>query len=195
MSTLTVARKDGRVAIAAEALTTFDEVRLPPENDAAPDKIFALETARGPAYVGIVGYTAHYLVLRDALARMPDADLTSREGIFATFQDLHPVLKDDYYLLPETGEEGDPYESSQMSVLIASPGGIFGVYDMREVHAYRRYWAMGSGSPYALGAMWARYEALDARALAETGAEAGCTFDRSSAGPIQSFELDLAEPS
>jgi ATP-dependent protease HslVU (ClpYQ) peptidase subunit len=185
------------VALAAESLTTFEDTRLPFENDAAPEKIFAVDTVDGTAYVGVVGYTAHFLVLKQAMEDFAEhedgLDLGSREAVFETFRQLHPVLKESYYLLPDSGQEGDPYESSQVSVLIASPGGIFGVYDMREVHAYKRFWAMGSGYPYALGAMWEAYDRLEARALAERGAEAGVAFDRSSAGPVLSFETALAE--
>ncbi len=197
MSTLTAVRKDGVVAIASEALTTFEDTRLPPENDVAPEKIFAVQTVQGTAHVGVVGYTAHFLVLQQALrdfsASDAGLDLSSREAVFETFRQLHPVLKDVYYLLPESGQEGDPYESSQVSVLIASPGGIFGVYDMREVHGYKRYWAMGSGYPYALGAMWARYDDLAAEPLATVGVQAGVAFDRSSGGPAQVFSVPLAE--
>jgi len=190
LSTLTVARKDGRIAIASDALTTFDETRLPPDNDAAPEKIVRI----GEAYVGIVGFTAHHLVIQDALERMDDADLASRRGLFETFRRLHPVLKDEYYLLPESGEEGDPYESTQISILVASPHGIFGVYDMREVHEFKRFWAMGSGFAYALGAMEARYadDTLDAAALASVGVEVGCAFDRSSALPASVFEMEVS---
>lgn len=187
MSTLTVARKGSRIAIASDALTTFDETCLPPDNDAAPEKIVQI----GDAYVGIVGFTAHHLVIQDALERLETADFSSRKAIFETFVDLHPILKEDYFLLPDSGEEGDPYESTQVSILIASPAGIFGVYDMREVHEFKKYWAMGSGFAYAIGAMHARYDgAPDAAAVASLGAEAGCTFDRSSGLPVTVFEIE-----
>lgn len=192
MSTITVVRKGDQLAIAADALTTFDDTRLPPENDAAPEKIVPVETPLGTAYVGVVGFTAHHLVIQDALERMPDADLLTRRGIFDTFRRLHPVLKDDYFLLPESGQEGDPYESTQVSLLVCAPTGLFGVYDMREVHAFSQFWSMGSGYGFALGAMQARYTdpAMDAAALATLGVEAGCTFDRSSALPVSVFTLD-----
>ena len=190
MSTITVARTATGAALAADALTTFDGLRLPPDLDAAGEKVVRL----GDAVVGIVGYAAHFLVVQDALERFDDADLTSRRGIFETFRALHPVLKDEYYLNPETDQEGDPYESTQVSLLIASPGGIFGVYDMREVHEFSRYWAMGSGASFALGAMharWAEAEAgdLSAGALAAVGVEAGCRFDPSSGGPVTVYEV------
>ena len=192
MSTITVARVGSEIAIAADSLTTFDETRLPPDNDAEPDKILAVETPDGTAYVGVVGFTAHHLVLKDAFSRLEAPDFSSRDAVFQTILDLHPMLKEDYYLLPESGEDGDPYESSQISVLIAAPSGLYGVYDMREVHAVRHTWAMGSGAPYALGAMDALRGAdatLSAEALARAGVEAGCRFDRSSGAPVVSFVL------
>jgi ATP-dependent protease HslVU (ClpYQ) peptidase subunit len=193
LSTLTIVRKGNQVAMAADALTTFEETRLPPANDAAPQKIIQI----GDALVGIVGYTAHFLVIERAMAELRNPDFSSRAGVFETFHVLHPILKEHYYLLPEA-EEGDPYESSQASVLIASPHGIFGVYDLREVHEYRRFWAMGSGTSFALGAMWARYDddALSAAEVAELGATAGAEFDRSSSPPIEvrSFELSGGPP-
>lgn len=195
MSTLTVARSAGTVAIAADALTTFDETRLPPDNDAASDKIIAVETGAGTCYVGVVGFTAHHLVLADAFARIEAPDFSSREAVFQTVLDLHPILKEDYYLLPDSGQEGDPYESSQLSVLIAAPSGLYAVYDMREVHAVRHFWAMGSGAPFALGAMDALRTAdpaVGAEALARAGVEAGCRFDRSSGAPVLSFTLPAA---
>ena len=190
MSTITAVRKGDQIAIAADALTTFDDTRLPPANDAAPEKIFQIRDA----HVGIVGFTAHYLVLQDVLSTYPDVDLSSRRAIFETFRALHPILKDEYFLLPDSGQDGDPYESTQVSLLVASPTGIFGVYDMREVHEYTRFWAMGSGAPFALGAMHAGYERdVDAETVARLGAEAGCEFDRSSAPPIQSFALAVGD--
>ena len=42
-----------------------------------------------------------------------------------------------------------------------------------------------------LDAKTARYDDLDARALAERGVEAGVAFDRSSDGPVLSFELEI----
>ena len=194
MSTITVARTPSGTALASDALTTFDSLRLPPDLDAAGDKVIQLDTASGPVAIGVVGFAAHYLVIQDALERFDDADLTTRRGIFETFRALHPVLKEEYYLLPETDQEGDPYESTQVSLLIAAPTGIFGVYDMREVHEFSRYWSMGSGSGYALGAMHARWHeveagALDAGALAALGVEAGCRFDAGSEGPVTVYEV------
>ena len=55
------------------------------------------------------------------------------------------ALKDDYFLIPKE-DERDPYESLQMETLVASPAGIFGVYPLRSVQEYTRYYAFGSGA-------------------------------------------------
>ncbi|MEM0961126.1 MAG: MFS transporter [Bacteroidota bacterium] len=190
MSTLTVVKTASGTAMAADALTTFDRLRFPPDLDAAGDKVMRI----GDVLVGAVGFSASFLVIRDALERFENADLTSRRGLFETFRQLHPLLKEEYFLIPDTGQEGDPFESTQMSLLVAAPTGIFGVYDMREVHEYTRYWALGSGSAYALGAMHARWPdvesgALDAGALAGIGVEAGCQFDTASGPPVTVYEV------
>lgn len=190
MSTITVARTASGIALATDALTSFDGLRLPPDLDAAGEKVVHI----GDSVVGIVGYTAHHLVIQDALEHFEGVDLSSRRGIFETFRALHPILKDEYFLLPETDQDGDPYESTQISLLIASPTGIFGVYDMREVHEFTQYWAQGSGANFALGAMHARWPEveggdLDAGALAAIGVEAGCRFDSASGPPVTVYEV------
>ena len=67
--------------------------------------------------------------------------------------------------MPEEDKE-DALESSRMDCLIANPHGIFGVAAHRTVQEFSRFYAYGSGSDYALGAMYSAYERpeLDRRA-------------------------------
>ena len=102
---------------------------------------------------------------------------------------MHPVLKEQHFLNPKE-EEDDPYESTQITALVANENGIFGVYSMREVFEYARFWAAGSGKDVALGAMYATYDrARSATAIAKAGIEAGATFDRNSALPMTLYAL------
>ena len=188
MSTVVVARKGRTVAIASDALVTFGETRLPAGYEANA-KLFRL----GGSWLGTVGSTAHNPVLQQALAALPPEQLRldSREGIFATFVALHPQLKERFFLNTKE-HDNDPYESSQFSVLIANRHGVFGVESYREVFEFERFWAIGSGRRFALGAMhatWAR--AKTAREVAAAGVAAGCEFGTSSAGPVrvQTFTL------
>ena len=188
MSTVVVARKGGSVAIGADSLVTFGETRLPHGYEANA-KIFEI----AGSFVGTVGTTAHMPVLRQALASLKDDELRldSRESIFETFLLVHPRLKDRFFL--NTREhDSDPYESSQFSLLIANRHGIFGVESYREVFEFERFWAIGSGRRFALGAMHASFErAKTARDVAEAGVLAGCEFDTSSAAPARLHTVKL----
>lgn len=170
------------LAIAADSLVTFGETRLPAGYE-ANDKMFEL----AGSWIGAVGSSAHMPVLRQALAAVP-ADalrLDTRQGLFDTFLMLHPLLKDRFFLNTKE-HDSDPYESSQFSILVANVNGIFGVESYREVFEFQRFWAIGSGRRFALGAMHAVYErAKSAREVAEAGVLAGCEFDTSSAAPVR----------
>jgi len=185
-----VARKAGQVAIAADALVTFGDTRLSHGYE-ANDKVFRI----GDSWVGMAGTTAHFPVLRRALGALPRQEqrLNSRDEVFETFLKLHPKLKEQFFLNTKE-EESDPYESSQFTVLIANAAGIFGVYSYREVFEFDRFWSIGSGRSFALGAMYAQFErSRTARELAELGVRAGCEFDKNSAGPVRAHTIKLRD--
>jgi ATP-dependent HslUV protease subunit HslV len=181
VTTVAVVRKAGQVAIAADTLVTFGDTRLAHGYE-ANDKLFKA----GESWIGMSGTTAHFPVLRKAIGSMPNEELrlNTREEVFETFLRLHPKLKDTFFLNTKE-EDADPYESSQFTILIANPSGIYGVYSYREVFQFDRFWAIGSGRAFALGAMYADYGRLKtAREIAELGVHAGCEFDKNSGGPI-----------
>ncbi len=187
MTTLVIAHKNGQIAIAADSQTTFGDTRLTAEHDAASNKIFRFHEH----YIAISGSAAHDLVLQNALQALGEkkVDFSSRAAIFATLVLLHPILKEQFFLKPDEDED-DPYESSQMSVLIANKHGIFGVYSLREVYQYQRFWAAGSGREFAIGAMFAAYETKETAAeIADIGVRAGIAFDINSAAPITAYTV------
>ena len=188
MTTLTIARKGNQVAMAADSLVTFGDTRLSHGYE-DNEKIFQI----GDSLFGLSGTTAHFPVLRAALrsTKPEELRLGSREQVFETFLSLHPRLKEHYFLNSKE-EDSDPYESSQFTVLIANPSGLYGVYSYREVFVFDRFWAIGSGRAFALGAMWQAFDkAKTAADVAETGVRAGCEFDKNSAGPARVHTLKL----
>ncbi len=187
MSTIVVVRKKKQACIAADSVTSFGDTLLPADFDQASDKI----TYHLGNYIGTVGSAAHQLVLESALHSMRQVDLHTRQSIFESYRRLHRTLKDDYYLKPAEDEE-DPYESSRMDSLILNDSGIFGVYGMREVFEYSRFWAIGSGADYALGAMQAIYEYSDsAIEIARAGINAAAKFDNSSSLPMTLYSVSM----
>jgi ATP-dependent protease HslVU (ClpYQ) peptidase subunit len=185
MTTIVIVRKDDDITIAAESLTTFGDTRLAAEHDRTYDKIVQY---RG-TYIGLCGSAAHQLVFESLLRGREPLDFSNKFSIFETFRKLHPILKEQHYLNPKE-EDDDPYESTQMTALIANRNGIFGVYSMREVFEYTRYWAAGTGREFALGAMQALYTRLrTADEIARAGIEAGALFDKNSALPLTLYTV------
>jgi ATP-dependent HslUV protease subunit HslV len=132
-------------------------------------------------------------VLRKALGTLPKDQLRfgSKDEIFDTFNKVHPVLKEAFFLQTKE-DDNDPYESSQFSVLIANASGIYGLYSYREVFEFKEFWGIGSGRSFALGAMHASWDrAKTAREVALAGMAAGCEFDKNSAGPVELFTVKL----
>jgi ATP-dependent protease HslVU (ClpYQ) peptidase subunit len=185
MTTIVAVKKNGVVAIAADTLTTFGNTRLHATQDCSHDKILPINDS----YVGVCGSAAHHLVLASLLAKTPDVQLGSKAAIFETFRRLHPILKEECFLNPKEDED-DPYESSQITALIANPTGIYGIYSMREVFEFTQFWAIGSGHEFALGAMQHAYSLYDdATTIARVGAEAGIAFDKNSSAPITLYSV------
>ena len=188
MTTLVAVRKHDQIVIAADSLTTFGDIRLGAPHDASYDKI----VRHRDTYIGLCGSAAHQLVFESLLKQHPDCDFGSRLAIFESMRKFHPILKDQHYLNPKE-EEDDPYESTQITALVANPHGIFGVYSMREVFEYTRFWAIGSGKEVALGAMHALYPRLrTAEAVAKAGIETGAVFDKNSALPMTLYSMKAA---
>lgn len=142
--------------------------------------------------MGIVGSAAHTLVAERAFNdKAVKADFSTRDAAFDTLIRLHPVLKEQYFLNSKDAEE-DPYETSQIDAVFVNNNGIFALFSLREVYEYTRFWAVGSGACYALGAMHAVYDKYkSAKDIARAGAEAGATFDTSSQMPLNFKSVKL----
>lgn len=187
MTTLAVVRKGNTVAIAADSLTTFGDTRLSDSFDAASDKM----VRHGETVIALCGSAAHQLVYENLFSTEKELNFNSKAEIFETFRKLHAKLKDQLYLNPKEEDE-DAYESTHITALIANPSGIYGIYSMREVFEFKKFWAAGSGREYALGAMSTMYDKLDsAEAIARVGIEAGCLFDKNSALPMSVVTIPI----
>jgi ATP-dependent HslUV protease subunit HslV len=198
MSTIVAAVKNGVACIAADSLTSFGDTKQSAEFVVNSDKILSLahsitnENPKTMTYMGIVGSAAHHLVMQNLVVDHADKiDLSDRMSIFTTLKTIHPILKEEYFLNSKEDDE-DSYESSRVDALIMNENGIFGLYSLREVEQYSRFWAVGSGSEFALGAMQTAYEIYDtAEQIAQAGVVAGATFDNASSLPMTSYTLEL----
>ncbi len=192
MTTVVVVKKAGQVAVASDSLVTFGDTKLAHRFE-DNSKIFKVNAVGGETYVAAAGTVAHFPAIRKALLDLPSEDLKlhSKDEVYDTFLKLHTVLKDKFFLQTKE-DDNDPYESMQFSVLVANSAGIFGLYSYREVFEFKEFWGIGSGRPFALGAMNAIYsKAKTAAEVAEAGVLAGCEFDKNSAAPVHVYTIKL----
>ena len=184
MTTLAVVRKNGQFAIAADTLTKWGSTKESSAYVTNHEKIFKV----GDSFLGITGTTTFKLILTEYFSQLetpPKFD--SVPSIFRTWQELHVVMKERYFLNAHEDKEDD-LETSRMYVLIANTHGIFGVAPHRTVQEFSKFYAYGAGAEYAMGALYATYDQpkLNAEALARLAVEAAAEFDDSTGGPISS---------
>jgi len=192
MSTIVAVQKNGVACIAADSLTSFGETKQAAEFVLHSDKIIQFEQKELLTHIGIVGSAAHQIVLQSLMSKHPDLiDFSTRLTIFETLKNIHPILKEEYFLNSKEEQE-DSYETSRVDALVINSYGIFGLYSLREVDQYSQFWAIGSGAEFALGAMYSCYDMLDSvQAIATSGIKAGATFDNSSAMPMTMNTVQL----
>jgi ATP-dependent protease HslVU (ClpYQ) peptidase subunit len=192
MSVIVVVKKAGRVVIASDTLYGFGDVKVSPTYIKQANKIHQC----GDSFIGLVGASAHDGVLQHLIAHHRNKlSFKSKADIFDTYLRIHPILKEKYFI--NTSEsEGDEYESSQINALIANSNGIFGMYSWREVYEFEKFWALGSGRDFALGALFTNYGSLDEpEQIAEIAVRAACEFDDGCDLPmmLHSVKLNITE--
>lgn len=190
MTTIAVVKKNGYCAIAADTLTKWGSGKESAAYIANHEKIIKV----GSSYLGVTGSATFKTILADYFARpRVAARFNTPIEIFRTWHKLHAALKRDYFLLTNDGEE-ESLESSRMDVLIANPRGIFGIAAHRTAQEFSRFYAFGSGSDYALGAIYAVYgrAGWDAEKIARFAIEAAAQFDDGTALPVTSKSVKLA---
>jgi len=192
VTTVTVVRKSGVAAIAADTLIKWGSAKESATYIANHDKILRV----GDSLVGVTGTATFTAILRDYFDHSSEeVRLDSASQIFRAWNRLHGILKERYFLLPEEDKE-DALESSRMDCLIANPHGIFGVAAHRTVQQFSKFYAYGSGSDYALGAMYSAYPdpLLSAEQIARHGIEAAAEFDDGTGLPVTSYSVQLINP-
>ncbi|MDB6033738.1 MAG: transporter [Verrucomicrobiales bacterium] len=188
MSSLVVVKKGGMAVIAADSLTTFGRIKFGRKYQRHSEKIHNYENC----YIGIVGDAAHSNVFENILEHYnEELKFDSRRHIFETYLRLHEILKDKFHLNPAAADDM-AYQSSQIDALIANEHGIFGMFEFREVHEFEKFWAIGSGKAYALGAMFATYDSFDDPVeIARVAIMASCEFDNACELPMNVYSLQL----
>jgi ATP-dependent HslUV protease, peptidase subunit HslV len=188
MSTITVAKKGDFVSIAADTLTTFGSTKESAEYVSNSEKIIGFRDS----YLGFSGSASAQIAVSHFLSKTKRKILLNNVlNIFQFGLDLQKEMKEKYFV--KSYEDDASFETFQTSILIANENGIFGLTQYRYVQEFTKFSANGSGSEYALGAMFSVYndESKTAEDIAKLGVTAGIEFDDGSGLPIDCYTIKL----
>lgn len=190
MSTIVAVSSGQNIVIGADSLTTFGDTLEGDELIDGAGKLIHYEDN----VIAICGHASAKVMLQAVLEDGDHFAFHSKMAIYRSMNAIHRIFRNDYFLLP--GDDDAPFESSHMSMLIGNPTGIYGVYDLRSVQKYRKYYAFGTGEEIALGAMYTEYlRNPDAESVALAGLKAAAALDAQTAEPLEIVTLRANEKS
>jgi ATP-dependent protease HslVU (ClpYQ) peptidase subunit len=188
MTVLVAVKKNGRVFLGADRITTFG-------NEYHTDlvggqKIMKLKNA----YLATSGYTLLDNVLEHLVAtnhKMMDNPFRTRSDVFSFFLELYSELRKSYTLV-DTGK--DTYAGVYNVFFIVTPKSIFGISNNLSVSEYPQYAAKGAGADYSLGALYSVYDSVhDGYELVRLALEAACHFSVYCREPLDIIEVSEAD--
>lgn len=192
MSVAVAVQKGQTIAIAADTQENFGDRRVL-RGDHSSSKIMKV----GASYVAQTGWGLYENILGDFLAKGPAPRFRNEREIFVFFNRFWKRMRKDYSFVNDQPMDDDksPFADLDASFLIVNTAGIFHVTGQMSVTRFTRFDAIGSGGPYALGALHTLYdEKLDAREIARRGCAAAVHFDVSCGGEIDLFAVTLERP-
>lgn len=192
MTILVAVKKNGRVYLGADRITTFgNEYTTELLNGT---KIIKLKHA----YLATSGYTLMDNViehLHSVNHRMMENTFKNRSEVFQFFLELYAELKKAYTLV-DTGK--DTYAGIYNIFFVVTPSSIYGIANNMSVHEYPQYATKGAGSDYSLGSLYATYDTInDGYELVRTALEAACHFSLYCREPLDIIEVkpeDFGKP-
>lgn len=187
MSIALAIEKNGELIVAADTLTSFGHTKVPPALHAA-QKIRRV----GGAYLASTGWGLYENILDDVLARRGRVSLGSSSQIFAFFLRLWRDLHKKYSFVNDQIDEKEsgPFGNLDSTFLVANRAGIFYVGPDMSVTRVERYFAIGSGAQFALGALHGLHDSrLGAEAVARRAIAAAIAFDTYCGGEAQIYRV------
>jgi ATP-dependent protease HslVU (ClpYQ) peptidase subunit len=185
MSIAVAVRSKSRIVIACDTKRTFGSGELPEANltDVKIRKV-------GAAYLAATGWGIYSNILDDYFARRLPR-LTDERSIFAFFRVLWKDLHERYsFVSDQRHDDESPFGDLDASFLVVSSHGIFSVACDMSVTEFKQYYAIGSGAPYALGALHTLYkDGIEPEPLAQRATETAMALDLYCGGRVVSFTV------
>ncbi|NQU44759.1 hypothetical protein HQ520_15830 [bacterium] len=182
MSIVVAVTKDNQTVIASDSQTTFGNLRLPVDNHVAR-KIRPV----GPAWLASTGWGFYEDIFDDFISRKRVSGLANRKAILSFFLNLYRDLHERYGMVNDQANNDDksPFADLDSSFLVVNRQGIFSISSDMSITPFRKYYAIGSGSDFALGALQVLFDHdLTAEELAYKAVETAISLDVHCGGEI-----------
>ncbi|MBT4524507.1 MAG: hypothetical protein HOI88_02385 [Phycisphaerae bacterium] len=189
MSVIVAIRKENKIVMAADTLTTFGDSEVMPQENARTPKVGRI----GDSLIGGAGWAVYDDILNDFLATRPTPDLSSSRKIFTFFLEFWKALHEQYTFVNDQASQAcSPFGDLDSTFLIANSGGIFTVASDLGVTPLNRYYAIGSGGEYAIGVLYTLYERTDDIAeLATDAVKAAIAMNLQCGGAVDVLQLTV----
>ncbi len=187
MSIAVAVRKGGTTVVATDTQESFGDRRVL-RNNHHSTKI----TRVGSSYIAATGWGLYENILGDYLATATTPRLRTEREVFAFFVKFWRQLHRRYSFVNDQADNDNksPFADLDSAFLVVNRSGIFHVSGNMSVTSFKEYYAIGSGSPYALGAIHALYGGkLDAGRIAREACAAAVAYDIYCGGELDLFLL------
>ncbi len=186
MSIAVAVRKNNKIVLATDSLTTFGSLKFDASNFDSTKVI-----KHGGSLIAGTGWGKYDDILDDYLAANKSTKLTSSRLIFNFFHDLWAEMHKRYSFVNDQSEDKEsPFGSLDSSFLVVNSTGIFHISSNISITKFERYIAIGSGQEYALGVLFALYSTrASAEALARKATQAAINFDIYCGGKVNVFNI------
>lgn len=187
MSVAVAVQKNGEVIVAADSLTVFGTTRVPPSMHVARKVIKV-----GSSYLAATGWGVYEDIIEDFIARRKITRLAGKREIHGFFMKLWKDLHDVYSFVNDQcgNKDESPFGHLDSSFMVANRKGIFYVAPDMSITEFARFFAIGSGGQYSLGALHVMYEGRDgAEELGRKAVETAIAFCAFCGGEVRTWKV------
>lgn len=177
MGTIVAAKTNNGLAIGADCLNTFEEL-IHSSLSQADSCISKL----GESYIGLNCAYALQQISQAVFTQLlsettSEISLANKDQIHSFFASHFLHLRTQYNVIPQQNPN-IAFETLPLNALVVNRHGIFKVDATRSVYEHKKYWAIGSGEAFALGALHALHnEDADAENIVRSALKACGTFE------------------
>ncbi len=187
MSIIVAVKKRGKTVVAADTLY------LTGSHKNYSDELVGRSKVRkvGSSVVGVTGWSIYLNIFDHFVEKQRIPALKNELVVFDFFLRFWRDLRERYTLVKDLRDNADcPFGDLDSSFLVVNRYGMFDVHGNMTVFQHRDFCAIGSGAPYAYGALHALYDDINSpKELAQRAVEAAIRFDDGCGGDTEFFPV------